>query len=217
MFCRRVVWPRSLVIVGSQKPSHVPSGASIPTPFPPQTCAQLLGRRQAFPQGAHGFRSRDPPGALWEYLSSACPNQVPQAGGWSNRNVFLGYGGWKFRVPVSARLESPEAPLLWLSVRVFSCVTFSLSVCTLVSLPLQSMVNLPCFVSFKHTAKCISYAHTFFFRFFSSIGYSMMPSTVPCAMQQVLAVYLFLYSSVYISSHTLISFSPQPLLLSPLI
>lgn len=83
---------------------HVPSGASIPTRLPPQPSAQLLGRRQAFPQGAHGFRSRDPPGALWECLSSACPQQVPQAGeqqkcfSWLRRLEVQGPGVGRFGV-----------------------------------------------------------------------------------------------------------------------
>ena len=50
-----------------------------------------------------------------------------------------------------------------------------------------SIVDLQCCISFRCTAKCISYTYTyihsfFFFRFFSHIGHFRVLSRVPCAI-----------------------------------
>ena len=42
-----------------------------------------------------------------------------------------------------------------------------------------------------------SVIHIFFFRFFSHVGYYRILSIVPCAVQQVLIVYLFYLSIIF--------------------
>ena len=42
------------------------------------------------------------------------------------------------------------------------------------------------------------YIYIFFFRFFSIIGYYKILNIVPCARQEGLVAYLFIYSSVYL-------------------
>ena len=46
-----------------------------------------------------------------------------------------------------------------------------------------SIVDLQCCVSFRCTAKWVSYICIFFFRFFSTIGYYKILNMVPCAIQ----------------------------------
>ena len=46
-----------------------------------------------------------------------------------------------------------------------------------------SIVDVQCCVSFSCTAQWFSYIYTFFFRFFSLIGYCKILSIVPCAIQ----------------------------------
>ena len=41
------------------------------------------------------------------------------------------------------------------------------------------------------------YTHLFFFKFFSHLGYYRIASRVPCAIQQVLVYYYFIFSNVY--------------------
>ena len=53
--------------------------------------------------------------------------------------------------------------------------------------------------------------YIFFFRFFSIIGYYKILRTVPCALQQVLVVYLFyIQSCVSVNPKLLIYPSPHP-------
>ena len=86
-----------------------------------------------------------------------------------------------------------------------------------------SIVDLQCCVSFRCTAKRISYVYviyiyvyTLLFRFFTYIGYYTVLSGFPCAIQQVLVIYLFyIQQQVYITPNLLIYLCP--LNISPLV
>ena len=77
-----------------------------------------------------------------------------------------------------------------------------------------SIVDLQCCVSFRCTAKWISYTYTYihsFYRLFSRIDHYRVLSRVPCAIQQVLISYLFyIQQCLYVTPNLLIYPSPRP-------
>ena len=79
---------------------------------------------------------------------------------------------------------------------------------------IQSIVDLQCPVSFRYTAKLISYTHNIstLFRLFSHIGYYRILNRVPCAIKRFLLIIYFVYSCIDVNLNLLI-FPPHCLLL----